>query len=446
MKHIFFILFILFISCHTERVVTNIATQKSVYKNIKIIESDAFITGSCEPSIAINPKNPKNIVAGNVMNDYHYSFDGGATWNSEKLQSKYGVFGDPCIVADWDGYFYYLHLANPDGKAYSSKSFLNQIVIQSSQNGGKTWDIGTGIGKNEPTQQDKEWAVVHPTTGQLYVTWTEFDKYGSKNPLHKSRIRFATSIDKGKTFSQAITISALEGDAIDDDGTTEGAVPAVDREGTIYVAWAYQSKIYFNKSMDNGITWMEKEQEIAQQPMGWTQDIPGVGRCNGMPVTAVDISNSEHKGSVYINWTDQRNGTDNTDVFLMKSTDKGNTWSAPFKVNQDNTQTHQFFTWMSVDPVTGFIYIIYYDRSRFKDSRTDVMLAISKDGGASFSNQMISDSPFTPISSVFFGDYNNIAAYNGIVRPIWTRYENGKLSVWTALIEVSPSTALRVMD
>lgn len=434
MRPILFIFLVLLFGCQTKPVVTGTTIFSNNYKNIKIIESSAFVTGSCEPSIAINPKNPNNIVAGNVLNDYHYSFDGGKSWISNKLESEFGVFGDPCIVADWDNTFYYLHLANPDGGAYGSERFLNQIVIQSSHDGGKTWNKGTGIGKNEPAQQDKEWAVAHPITGQLYVTWTEFDKYGSENPLHKSRIRFATSMDKGKTFSQAKTISTFEGDAKDDDDTTEGAVPAVDLEGNIYVTWAYDDKLYFNKSIDNGNTWLAQEMIIAQQPQGWTQDIPGIGRCNGMPVTSVDVSKSEHKGTLYVNWTDQRNGTENTDVFLMKSTDKGNSWSKPIKVNQDNTQTHQFFTWMSVDPVTGYIYIVYYDRSRYKNTKTDVMLAVSKDGGERFTNNIISESPFTPINGVFFGDYNNISSYNGMVRPIWTRYENGKLSVWTALI------------
>ena len=425
------------ISCKTTQNVTpnhEVVIPVANYKNIKITESNAIPVGSCEPSIAINPLNPNNIVAGNVMDAYHYSFDAGKTWVSKKLVSKQGVFGDPCIVADKEGVFYYLHLANPDNRAYTGESFLNQIVLQSSIDGGKTWTDGSSIGKNEPAQQDKEWAVTHPKTGQIYVTWTEFDKYGSSNPNHKSRIRFATSTNKGETFSEAISITELEGDALDNDKTTEGAVPAVDLDGNIYVSWAYNDVIYFDKSTDNGKTWMQKDKVIASQIQGWTQDILGIGRCNGLPVTGVDNSNSPYQGHVYINWTDQRNGKNNTDVFIKKSTDGGETWSSVIKVNQDNTKTHQFFTWMSIDPITGYLYIIYYDRSRYTNRKTDVVLAISKDGGANFTHEIISESPFTPVSDVFFGDYNNIAAYNGIVRPIWTRYEKGKLSVWTALI------------
>ncbi len=106
------------------------------------------------------------------------------------------------------------------------------------------------------------------------------------------------------------------------------------------------------------------------------------------------------------------------------------------KVNNDNTATHQFFPWMDVDPVTGAIYIIYYDRSPYTNTLTDVVLATSIDGGRTFTNETISASPFhTPGAFVFFGDYNNICAYNGKIRPIWTRYENRKLSIWTAIID-----------
>ena len=37
---------------------------------------------------------------------------------------------------------------------------------------------------------------------------------------------------------------------------------------------------------------------------------------------------------------------------------------------------------------------------------------------------------------VFFGDYNNITAVDGHVRPIWTHEEGGILSVWTALLDL----------
>lgn len=410
------------------------AFQKSSHQNVKIYESASGL-GPCEPSIQINPENPKQIVAGSVLDYVHYSHDGGTTWHTDKLTSSLGVWGDPCIVADQDGTFYYLHLSDPEGTNWKSKNILDQIVIQRSEDGGKTWSPGKGIGKNTPKQQDKEWAAVHPTTGALAVTWTEFDRYRSKNPDDKTRIRFSYSKDKGETWSPAITISELEGNTDDDDQTVEGAVPAIATNGDIYVAWSYNEKIYFDKSIDEGKTWLQRDIVVGEQPGGWALSIPGLGRSNGMPITCVDNSNSPHRGTIYINWTDQRNGADNTDVFITSSKDGGRTWSPALQVNTDNTKTHQFLSWMSVDPKTGFIYIVYYDRGQQKDNATEVTLAVSYDGGKSFTSKIISESPFTPIKDgVFFGDYNNIHAYNGLVRPVWTRYENGKLSIWTALI------------
>lgn len=84
---------------------------------------------------------------------------------------------------------------------------------------------------------------------------------------------------------------------------------------------------------------------------------------------------------------------------------------------------------------SGYLYIVFYDRRNYDTNLTDVYLAVSKDGGATFENIKISESPFNPISSVFFGDYTNISAHNGIIRPIWTRLEGGNLSIWTALID-----------
>ena len=61
-------------------------------------------------------------------------------------------------------------------------------------------------------------------------------------------------------------------------------------------------------------------------------------------------------------------------------------------------------------------------------------MAISKDGGASWENIKISEKPFTPSKKVFFGDYNNIDAYDGIIRPVWTRMDGTRMGIWTAII------------
>ncbi len=78
----------------------------------------------------------------------------------------------------------------------------------------------------------------------------------------------------------------------------------------------------------------------------------------------------------------------------------------------------------------------------FSDTNTDVYLAVSEDAGVTFENQLLSESPFVPSKSVFFGDYTNISVHNGIVRPIWTRLHNGGLSVWTDISDGATNVGL----
>jgi hypothetical protein len=115
--------------------------------------------------------------------------------------------------------------------------------------------------------------------------------------------------------------------------------------------------------------------------------------------------------------------------------DSGDTWSAPARVNDDPPGRQQFFTWMTVDPVTGYLWFVFYDRRNYADEQTDVWCACSRDGGNTFHNFKVSESPFFPTSNIFFGDYTGISACNQIVRPIWTRLHDGKLSAWVAIVD-----------
>ncbi len=90
---------------------------------------------------------------------------------------------------------------------------------------------------------------------------------------------------------------------------------------------------------------------------------------------------------------------------------------------------------MTVDRVTGYIWIVFYDRRHYEDNNTDVYMAVSKDGGDSFKNFKVSESPFLPYATKFFGDYSNISAHNNVVRPIWQRLEGYKEHIMTAIID-----------
>jgi len=384
-----------------------------------------------EPSVAIDPNNTNRMIAGANINNYYYSEDGGFSWSEGLLSSPTnGVWGDPVTMVDNLGNYYFFHLSNP-----AVGSWIDRIVCQKSTDGGLTWNDGSYMGLNGSKAQDKEWVSIDRKNGIIYSTWTQFDDHGSSNPNDRSNILFSRSLDSGESWSQAKRINEVDGDCIDSDNTVEGAVPAVGPEGQIYVAWAGPLGIVFDKSYDQGETWLENDIFITDFPGGWDYAIPGIYRANGLPVTCCDTSYSQHRGTIYVNWSDQRNGTDDTDVWVIKSTDQGETWSEPIRVNDDPPGKQQFFTWMTIDQVTGYIYFVFYDRRNYDDNNTDVFMAVSKDGCETFSNFEISESPFLPFSSVFFGDYTNVAAHNNVIRPIWTRLDNSNLSVWTAIID-----------
>ena len=410
-------------------------TVQAQYTNVPLDLGNGRGYPPCEPSIAISPKNPKYMVAGAILDKVYSSKDCGKTWETARLESSHGVYGDPCIVADQDGGFYYLHLSDPSGKGWMDSSLLDRIVCQYSKNKGKTWTDGQGIGLNGEKDQDKEWAAINRQNGSIYVTWTQFDLYNSKADQDSTVILFSKSTGKDAPFSEPVRINQIAGNCLDDDETVEGAVPATGTDGEIYVAWAYDENIYFDRSTDDGETWLEKDIIAGEIIGGWNQEVPGVGRCNGMPVTMVDHSDGEYRGNIYINYTDQRNGSDDTDVWIIKSSDQGNTWSDPIRVNDDAPGKHQFFTWMAIDDSSGHIYVVFYDRRNHDGNMTDVYLATSTDGGKTFTNELISESAFDPTGCPFFGDYNNISAQDGHVRPIWTRYEDRKTSIWTAIID-----------
>lgn len=388
----------------------------------------------CEPSIAVNPANPMEVVAGSILDNVYRSTDGGRTWSRDKLTSRHGVFGDPCVVASPTGDFYYLHLSDPTGKGWSDPSLLDRIVCQRSRDGGVNWSKGGFMGLNGSKDQDKEWAACSPDGKTIAACWTQFDHYGSSAAQDSTVILCSRSNARAHRWSKPIRVSAVAGDCLDGDETVEGAVPSFGPDGSLHVVWARGEKLWYNRSEDGGQNWMPHEVAIADIVGGWDREIPGIGRANGMPVTEVDCSDGPKRGRIYVNWTDLRSG--DSDVWLCHSDDHGATWSSPTRVNADDTATDQFFTWMAVDDFNGHVHIVYYDRSRNATAEglaTEVVVASSQDGGSSWSHVTVSDSPFTPGKADFFGDYNNISAAQGVVRPIWTREDRGVLSVWTAM-------------
>lgn len=411
------------------------------YPNIRVSRPES--TRPEEVTIAINPANPQQLAAAANIDYYYLSNDGGASWVEKRLTSTFGVWGDPCVIFDAPGNLYYGHLSRPPA---TIGDFLDRIVVQKSANGGASWNDGASIGLNPPKDQDKEWLAVDQTTSpfrnNLYIAWTEFDRYGSASPADSSRILFSRSTDFGITWSNPIKVSDVSGDCIDSDNTVEGAVPAIGPNGEIYVAWSGPLGIVFDKSLDGGLTF-GRDRFVAAQPGGWDFNVAGIYRSNGLPITACDAGASKHRGNVYVAWSDQRQGSDNTDIFFIKSTDGGQSWGPVKRVNDDPGNRQQFFVWMTVDQITGNIYFIFYDRRLTAGNATEVYVAKSADGGESFVNFKVSETPFTPTANIFFGDYTNIAAHYGKVYPIWMRLDGTILSIWSTVINDPPTLVAR---
>ena len=409
--------------------------SNKIIKNITIDEGQGSLA-PCEPSISISPVDPNLMVAGSVLNNVYLSTDAGKTWKKDLLKSTFGVYGDPVVRHDGLGNAYYAHLSNPKNKAYSSEEFLDRIVVQKMSKSSTTWSNGSFPLADKKKDHDKQWVVVNPIDQSLLMTWTQFDKYGSKSEKDKTNVLFSISKDQGETWSESININEVSGDCLDDDLTNEGAFTAVGVDGSLMAVWARDSKIWFDRSMDGGKTWLKNDKAIADQIGGWSMDIPGIDRTNGFPILKVDHSNGKYRGRVYMSWTDQRNGQDNTDVWVIYSDDHGMKWSQPIKVNDDEGKAHQFFHSMDLDQSSGYLYLLFYDRRNYQDAHNDVYLAYTTNGGKEFINTKVSETSFLSEKTVFFGDYTDISAVQGKIRPIWTHQEGKVLKIKTALIDI----------
>ncbi len=383
-----------------------------------ITKADGATNWACEPSVALDPTG-QGVYLGNVLNQLHRNPRNGApdAWvRNQGLTSSMGVYGDPILAHDRQGRLYYLHLADPSGKGRAGDTWLDRIVIQWSDDRGKTWSDGAGIGHNPPKDQDKEGIAIDPASGTLHVSWTEFDAYGKKEAEFRSRIRFSQSYDRGATWTPAITVSNEEGNCLDGDQTPEGAIPVVDPTGGVAVVWSFNDTIWMNRSDDDGaLTWMPIDRPIALQRGGWAHEIPALGRANGMPVSFFAPD-----GTWHLVFGEQ----DSTGSWVShaRSLDRGENWSPSKRLPVPDSIAHHFMPWFAVDQSTGALHVIAYGQT--ESLRTQAWAHRSDDGGKTWTATPLSTA-FTPTPRRFFGDYSGIAARNGEVHAVWTEQRDG---------------------
>jgi hypothetical protein len=180
---------------------------------------------------------------------------------------------------------------------------------------------------------------------------------------------------------------------------------------------------------------------------------------------AWDRSGGPHNGRVYAVYTkEQRNESDDMDIYVPYSDDNGATWSAGVRVNDDNTRNSQFLPKISLDQTTGNIAVVWYDSRNDLGTggagdtdgipNTDAQLwgAFSTNGGTSFTpNLQISAGTSNSHDSgngIDYGDYTGLSFFGGLAHPAWADNSNStgnnpdgalhQLDIYTAGVPVTP--------
>jgi Secretion system C-terminal sorting domain len=385
-----------------------------------------------EPSVKISRKDPNRVVAAwrdfrTGVNPplrrigYSYSTDGGLTWSVSQLTPQIiptcQLSSDPAVATDSAGNFYIVTISLNDNTSNG------EVWLFKSIDGGVNFDSAYHIASSPGTFEDKEYvttdfSTASPYYNNMYVSWTRFGT--------GSNIMLVRSTDQGVTWSNPVNVS-------NPDLNVQGSVPAVGPNGEVYVAWyGYDfstENIYFDKSTDGGLTF-GTNMVVSPCPNAW------------FPSMAVDLSGGQYNGNIYVTWNDERNG--DGDIFLSKSTDGGNSWSAAKRINDDpiGNLREQYWPWVSVSE-SGEINLIFYDtRNTPNDNIIEAYLARSTDGGETFTNELLSteQSPTSiPNSDVRFGDYIGIDSYGGnIVVPVWTDERAGGVNMEIYSADITP--------
>lgn len=414
-----------------------------------------------EPSIAVNPNHPEQVVGTFQPATVFYSEDGGKTFSTAELPPVEGWRGggDVSITFDNKGHAYLstLHFEKLGSMSYwAHGAGKNGIFVRRSLDGGKTWEktavpvkIFTGAG-HDSDEGDHEshmedmpriFADTNPKSpyaGNLYVGWIEWQ-------IDKSVMLFARSTDGGKSFSKPVRISTHAGLPRDDNGGLVGFVGVVASDGTIYAIWNDGSTITFTHSHDGGRTFAPSRVAVNVAPpyFGGAGGVPGVSRVMGFPQIGVD-SRKANSPLLYVSWSDYRNG--DVDVFCASSKDRGRSWSQAVRVNSDpiHDGADQFFQWMAVDPVTGDVYVQFYDRRDDPaNKRTGFTLARSTDGGKTFTNYAWAENSFESTQPTFLGDYTWLTVLNGKAYGAWTEAVPGEVETQPGR-PPRPATIVRV--
>jgi len=394
------------------------AWERDGYKSIQVnVEGRGCnIVGDAanEPSIAIDPTDPRKIVVGwrqfnSVSSDFRepgwaYSHDGGHTWVFRGSLDP-GVFGSDPVLA-----------AGPRGETYYLSINFDEMRLFRSLDGGLTWTPNQVV----PYFYDKPWMTVDTTGGighgNVYIT--------------RGGGAFLRSIDRAQTF-QVVT-SGFRGSTV-----------SVGPEGTVYAASGY-ARVSFMKSTT--------VQDPAAKPVfdGASLQVAGDGSnyylvppnpygLGGQAWIATDHSPSVTRGNIYVLTlaiTDPLPG-DPADLVFIRSTDGGGTWSRPVVINDDplSPTSWQWFNTLSVAP-DGRLDVVWNDtRNSGAVNLSELYYSFSTDGGLTWSLNSPASPVFDswvgwPSGSEKLGDYYHMVSDNLGVNVAYAATFNGEQDIY----------------
>ncbi len=442
------------------------------FANVRV-SHDSYLAHS-EPMLVENPRNPLNLVGGTKFftDPRHYqfqigyfaSFDGGCTWTDGGLlpgfQQRFTLTSDITFAFGTRNDVYAAVL-------YEARQGKSGIAVSASTDGGKTFGDPVSVFESQENSifNDKPWITVDqtsgPHSGSIYVTWS-YDygnDCGAGNPCVEE-VAFSRSSDGGKTFSPPRFIEGSApfcANSLPDRpphstrcDAAIGATPVVMPDGTLAVAFlnSYSAVVQAGNSIPD-------RQLVVTSPDGgttWTQPVsvatvsdidgyfpPERYRNLSLPAFATD----PRTGQLYITWSDKATG--DADILFSTSSDRGQSWSAPLRVNDDRLRDgeEQFQPQMAVAP-DGVISISFFDtRLDPQHKLIDVYLAQSRDHGATFlKNERVTtqswdptiDAPIDEYGSQFIGDYQGLAADNLFVHPFWNDTRTGAQEIFTSAV------------
>jgi hypothetical protein len=408
----------------------------SVGQNVRVNDPTTDVLGHTQSESSIAARGGNLVVGFQDVNEenvsaFGLSADGGSTFQQQSLPEIGENLGDPVVAFGPNGEIYYSTIAfGGDGASV--------ISLCSSTDGAVTWTCNEAstIARSFTDTQDKDWLAVDTTTskyrGNVYVTWTDFTANNG------AFILYARSTDGGLTFSLPSNLSPIDGSAV-----VQDSYVSIGPNGEVWISYLDShfggSGITVTKSTDGGVTFSAlKPAALFQEISGTFTGGNGV-RADSFPVAAVDKNGTYH---LVFSAVSPGQALDRSDIFYVRSTDGGATFSAPVRLNDDATTTSQ---WSPAIAVTadGRIAVKWWDRRNdpVNDSLTDVYMTVSSDGGATFGkNIRVTDHNwvFGPSElGSYHGDYDGLAGDSGNFHLSWSDERGSDPDVYYAYF---PST------